>query len=106
MAETDFEGAAGYVEFDVGESFINVTVTLVNDEVLEDLEMFSATLISFETNVIVEETSSRADIFIVDNDREYLFLPYIVSKQQTLNLLHVLTCVVVATITYSLCEHI
>ena len=78
MVETDFEETAQFVEFDVGESLRSVTVFLVNDEVLEDLEMFSATLIPFETNVIVEETSSRADIFIVDDDREYLSLTYIV----------------------------
>ena len=96
----DFEGTAGFVEFDVGESFINVIVSIVDDEVLEDLEMFSATLISFET---INETGSRADINIVDDDREYFF-SYLHSLK-TANTDFV-TCVVVATIIYSLCEHI
>ena len=103
----DFEATAGFVEFDVGESFEDVTVSIKDDVILEDLEMFSGTLISLETNVIVEETSSRADISILDNDREYLFSFLHSFKTTNTNFfLLVLTCVVVATILYSLCEHI
>ena len=70
---SDYLTTAGFVEFGPGEVSQVVTVSIVEDTVLEDLEMFSATLMSTETNVVVEVASSRADITIVDDDREYLF---------------------------------
>ena len=64
------------MEFETGQTFRDVTVSLVDNNILEDLEMFSATLISMAPNVIVEQTSSRADISIIDDDREYFSLAY------------------------------
>ena len=60
------------MEFNPGEYFKEIDVSIVDDEVLEDLEMFSATLTSYEPNVVVEEFSDRAIVSIVDEDREYL----------------------------------
>ena len=59
------------MEFNSGEYFREINVFIVDDEVLEDLEMFSATLTSYEPNVVVEEFSDRANVSIVDEDCEY-----------------------------------
>ena len=61
------------MEFGPGEVSQVVTVPIQDDTVLEDLEMFSAILMPTESNVVVEEASSRANITIVDDDRECLF---------------------------------
>ena len=60
------------MEFNSGEYFREINVSIVDDEVLEELEMFSATLTSYEPNVVVEEFSDRANVRIVDEDREYI----------------------------------
>ena len=70
---SDYLTTAGFVEFGPGEVSEEVTVSIEDGAVLEDLEMFSAILTSIQFNVVVEEASSRANITIVDNDRECLF---------------------------------
>ena len=71
ITESDYLRNTGFVEFNPGEYFREINVSIVDDEVLEDLEMFSATLTSNEPNVVVEEFSDRTNVSIVDEDREY-----------------------------------
>ena len=72
MPDSDYLRTTGFVGFDTGEQFREVNISIVDDAVLEAMETFSATLISLEHNVVVQDFSDRADISITDNDREYL----------------------------------
>ena len=67
---SDYIRTTGFVEFNPGEIFKEVNVSIVDDTVLEGPEMFFANLTSFEPNIIIEESRDRADISIADNDRE------------------------------------
>ena len=72
MPESDYLRNIGFVELLPEEHFREINVSIVDDAVLEDQEMFSVTLISFEPNVVVKEFSDRANVSIMDEDREYL----------------------------------
>ena len=72
MPDSDYLRTTEFVVFHPGERFREVNVSIVDDAVLEAMEIFSATLIQLEHNVVVQDFSDRADISITDNDREYL----------------------------------
>ena len=57
--------------FASGQTTAIVDITITNDMVLEEDEMFSATLVSQEPNIIVQGASSNADITIVNDDRKF-----------------------------------
>ena len=57
--------------FASGQTTAIVDVTITNDMILEGDEMFSATLVSQEPNIIVQGASSNADITIVNDDRKF-----------------------------------
>ena len=60
------------VFFGAGEMRKMVQVGIQNDSVLEAVEMFSASIISGEPNVIVNDTRSYANVTILDDDSEFL----------------------------------
>ena len=60
------------MSFEPGEINKTVVVPIADDLILEDDELFTATLISTEQNVIVDNDRSNADITILDNDREFV----------------------------------
>ena len=59
------------VVFASGQTTATLDVPITNDMVLEEDEMFSATLVSQEPNIIVQGASSNADITIVNDDRKF-----------------------------------
>ena len=63
------------VVFASGQTTATLDVPITNDMVLEEDEMFSATLMSQEPNVMVQDANSNADITIFDDDRK-LFHQY------------------------------
>ena len=67
---SDFTPTFSTLEFSPGEDEKVVIVPITDDATLEDVEAFSATLISDKPNVIVNDSTSNADITIIDNDRE------------------------------------
>ena len=50
----------------------SVSVSIVDDSNIEDTEMFSATLTTTDSNVVIGDDDT-ATVTILDNDREYYF---------------------------------
>ena len=67
---SDYDPITRTVVFGPGETTATVDVPITDDEILEDIETFSATLTSDLPNVVVQADNSNADITIGDNDRE------------------------------------
>ena len=59
------------VVFASGQTTATVDVPITNDMVLEEDEVFTATLMSQEPNVIIQDANSNADITIFDDDRKF-----------------------------------
>ena len=59
------------VVFASGQTTTTVDVTITDDTVLEEDEIFTATLMSQEPNVIIQDANSNADISIFDDDRKF-----------------------------------
>jgi hypothetical protein len=68
LTESDFTPVMGDVVFEAGVTSVAVNVMITNDITLEDDEIFTATIISKEPNVIVDDTRSNADITILEDD--------------------------------------
>ena len=60
----------GNILFESGETSKTVEVSIENDLVLEDIEMFTATIASDMPNVLIDGSSGEAEIAIIDNDGE------------------------------------
>ena len=56
--------------FEPGETIATVDIPIEDDDILEDTEMFTASLFSDLPNVLVFENASVAGISIFDNDRK------------------------------------
>ena len=69
-ADVDYSPVIETVFFGPGETSKTVTVPVTDDDILEDDETFTATLMSDRPNVIVDTDSSNADVTIFDNDRK------------------------------------
>jgi hypothetical protein len=67
--ESDFTPVMDDVVFEAGVTSVVVNVMITDDATLEDDEIFTATIISREPNVIVDDARSNANIAILDNDR-------------------------------------
>ena len=67
----DYTPVITNVVFASGRTTAIVDVTITNDMIFEGDEMFSATLVSQEPNVMVHGGSSNADITIFDDDRKF-----------------------------------
>ena len=64
---TDYGGVASTVTFESGDTEQFVNISIVNDDVLEGVEMFTATLTTDDSNVDIS-SNDTAFITIVDND--------------------------------------
>ena len=71
LTESDFTPVMGDVVFEAGVTSVAVNVMITNDITLEDDEIFTATIISKEPNVIVDDARSNADITILEDDGEF-----------------------------------
>lgn len=69
--ETDYIPTNVAVIFGPGESSRAVQVTVTDDDILEDDEVFYATLISNEHNIIVNDDRGNVSITISDNDHKF-----------------------------------
>ena len=58
------------VTFDPGVTELSVSVPIVDDDILENVEMFTATLVAQDPSV-VEVVQGTADVSILDNDGNY-----------------------------------
>ena len=58
------------VTFDPGVTELSVSVTIVDDDILENVEMFTATLVAQDPSVVVV-VQGTADVSILDNDGNY-----------------------------------
>ena len=56
--------------FGPGETSQTVDIAIEDDSILEDTELFTASLVSDQSNVMVVANASNAEISILDNDRE------------------------------------
>ena len=56
--------------FGPGETTQTVDIAIDDDAILEDTELFTASLVSDQSNVMVVANASNAEISILDNDRE------------------------------------
>ena len=74
LPESDFTPVMEDVVFEAGVTSVVVNVMITDDATLEDDEIFTATIISREPNVIVDDARSNANIAILDNDRELMKL--------------------------------
>ena len=68
--EEDYTPTTQNVFFAPGETSAVVDIPIQDDEILEDAELFSATLTSELPNVVVFNNASNAEILIRDNDRK------------------------------------
>ena len=64
---TDYGGVTSIVTFESGVTEQFVDISIVNDDVLEGVEMFTATLTTDDSNVDIS-SDDTAFITIVDND--------------------------------------
>ena len=69
--ETDYAATNVALIFRPGESSRALQVSVTDDDILEDDEVFYATLISNEHNIIVNEDRGNVSITIFDNDRKF-----------------------------------
>ena len=69
---------------------MTVEVPILNDEILEDDELFTATLSSDRPNVIVDADRGNANVTIFDNDRELFLLMLSPMFQMLSSMLHML----------------
>ena len=67
---SDYSPVMTTVVFGPGEVTAMVNVSIIDDTVLEEDEMFSATLTSDQPNVVVQANSSNAVVTIRDYDRK------------------------------------
>ena len=67
----DYKGGSFMVEFAAGETEKFVDIPIVNDNVLEVMESFTATLVSNTPNVDIESGAGSARVTIIDDDSEY-----------------------------------
>ena len=65
---SDFEPVSETVTFLPGETTASVSVPIVDDSNIEDTEMFSATLTTTDSNVVIG-SDDTATVTILDNDR-------------------------------------
>ena len=65
---SDFEPVSETVTFLPGETTASVRVPIVGDSNIEDTEMFSATLTTTDSNVVIGDDT--ATVTILDDDRE------------------------------------
>ena len=71
---SDFEPVSETVTFLPGETTASVSVPIVEDSNMEDTEMFSATLTTTDSNVVIG--TDTATVTILDNDRECYFVSH------------------------------
>ena len=69
--EDDYTTTTQSVVFEPGETSVMVDVPIQDDIILEDIELFSATLMSDLPNVVLYDNASNANIAIIDNDRKF-----------------------------------
>ena len=69
--EDDYTTTTQSVVFEPGETSVTVDVPIQDDIILEDTELFSATLMSDLPNVVLYDNASNANIAIIDNDRKF-----------------------------------
>ena len=67
----DYTPVVETVFFGPEEMSVMVTVPILDDVILEDDEVFTATLMSDRPNVIVDPDRGNAAVTILDNDREF-----------------------------------
>ena len=65
---SDFEPVSETVTFLPGETTASVSVSIVDDSNIEDTEMFTATLTTTDSNVVIGD-DDNATVTILDNDR-------------------------------------
>ena len=68
---SDYQGGSFMVEFAAGETELFVDIPIINDNVLEAMERFTATLTSNTPNVDIESGADSAIVIIIDDDSEY-----------------------------------
>ena len=73
LPDSDYLFNAELVEFEPGQSTVEVFVTILDDNILENTEMFSAILTPIGTNVLIEDGRDTAEITINDDDREWCY---------------------------------
>ena len=71
---SDFEPVSEIVTFLPGETTASVSVPIVDDSNIEDTEMFSATLTTTDSNVVIG--ADTAIVTILDDDRECYFVSH------------------------------
>ena len=69
IAGSDFLALTMPVTFGRREVWASVNVAIVDDSNIEDTEMFSATLTTTDSNVVIG--ADTATVTILDDDREY-----------------------------------
>ena len=67
IAGTDYGGVVTTVTFEPGDTAQFVDISIVNDDVLEGVEMFTATLTTDDSNVDIS-SNDTATITITDDD--------------------------------------
>ena len=72
---SDFEPVSETVTFLPGETTAPVSVSIVDDSNIEDTEMFSATLTTMDSNVVIG-SDDTATVTILDDDRECYFVSH------------------------------
>ena len=65
---SDFEPVSETLTFVPGQTTASVSVPIVDDSNIEDTEMFSATLTTTDSNVVIG-SDDTATVTILDNDR-------------------------------------
>ena len=71
---SDFEAVSETVTFLPGETTASVSVSIVGDSNIEDTEMFTATLTTTDSNVVIG--ADTATVTILDDDRESYFVSH------------------------------
>lgn len=79
--DRDYTGSTVTVTFQPGEVQEYVNVTILDDDVLEGVEIFTATLTTDDSNVDIS-SDNTATITIVDHNSELLYLSH--SSQELL----------------------
>ena len=72
---SDFEPVSETVTFLPGETTAPVSVSIVDDSNIEDTEMFSATLTTMDSIVVIG-SDDTATVTILDDDRECYFVSH------------------------------
>ena len=69
---SDFGPVTETLTFVPGQTTASVSVSIVEDSNIEDTEMFSATLTTTDSNVVIG--ADTATVTILDDDREYYLI--------------------------------